>query len=51
METAASKQYTKKVNGKTIDRGVAFPICVSVNDVVCNCSPLNDADPESTMVS
>jgi len=48
METAASKLYTKKVNGKTIDRGVAFPVCVSVNDVVCNCSPLNDTDPEST---
>jgi len=42
METAASKLYTKKQNGKTIDRGVAFPVCVSVNDVVCNCSPLND---------
>lgn len=49
METAASKLYTKKVNGKTIDRGVAFPVCVSVNDVVCNCSPLNDTDPESTV--
>ena len=44
-----SKLYTKKVNGKTIDRGVAFPVCVSVNDVVCNCSPLNDTDPESTV--
>lgn len=49
METAASKLYTKKVNGKTIDRGVAFPVCVSVNDVVCNCSPLNETDPESTV--
>ena len=49
MEAAASKLYTKKVNGKTIDRGVAFPVCVSVNDVVCNCSPLNDTDPESTV--
>ena len=45
METAASKLYTKKVNGQTIDRGVAFPVCVSVNDVVCNCSPLNDPEP------
>lgn len=49
METAASKLYTKKVNGKAVDRGVAFPVCVSVNDVVCNCSPLNDTDPESTV--
>ncbi|VEU34079.1 unnamed protein product [Pseudo-nitzschia multistriata] len=47
METAASKLYTKKVNGVAIDRGVAFPVCVSVNDIVCNCSPLNDPEPES----
>jgi len=46
METAASKLYTKKVDGKLIDRGVAFPVCVSVNDIVCNFSPLSE--PEST---
>lgn len=40
MEAATSKLYTKKVNGKAIDRGVAFPVCVSVNDIVCNFSPL-----------
>lgn len=40
METAAAKLYTKKVNGKTIDRGIAFPVCISVNDIVCNFSPL-----------
>jgi methionine aminopeptidase len=52
METAASKLYTKKVDGKSIDRGVAFPVCVSVNDVVCNFSPLevkNDSEPEATV--
>lgn len=47
METAASKLYTKKVDGKAIDRGVAFPVCVSVNDVVCNCSPLSEAEQET----
>lgn len=40
METAAAKLYTKKVDGKLVDRGVAFPVCVSVNDIVCNHSPL-----------
>ena len=40
METQASKLYTKKVDGKLIDRGVAFPVCISVNDIVCNHSPL-----------
>jgi len=23
-----------------VERGVAFPVCVSVNDVICNHSPL-----------
>lgn len=40
MEASAAKLYTKKVDGKAVDRGVAFPICISVNDVVCNHSPL-----------
>ena len=40
LETSAAKLYTKKVDGKPIDRGVAFPVCISVNDVVCNHSPL-----------
>jgi hypothetical protein len=40
METAAMKLYTKKNKGQDVQRGVAFPICISVNDVVCNHSPL-----------
>lgn len=40
MEAQASKLYTKKVDGKLIDRGVSFPVCISVNDVVCNHSPI-----------
>lgn len=40
MEAAANKLYTKKVNGVMMDRGIAFPVCISVNDVVCNHSPL-----------
>lgn len=40
MEAQASKLYTKKVNGQTIERGIAFPVCISVNDIVCNHSPL-----------
>ena len=40
METAAMKLYTKKNNGQEVQRGVAFPVCISVNDVVCNHSPL-----------
>jgi methionine aminopeptidase len=43
MEAAAAKLYTKKKNAKgdlVIQRGVAFPVCISVNHVVCNFSPL-----------
>jgi methionine aminopeptidase len=39
-----SKLYTKKVNGTAIDRGIAFPVCISVNDVVCHHSPLIDEE-------
>lgn len=46
IETQASKLHTKKVKGKTVERGVAFPVCVSVNEVVCNCSPLESEELE-----
>ena len=28
------------MDGAAIEKGVAFPVCVSVNDVICNNSPL-----------
>jgi hypothetical protein len=40
ITAGCAKLYTKKVNGVAVDRGVAFPVCVSVNDTVCNHSPL-----------
>mmetsp|Transcript_2354 Transcript_2354/g.2725 ORF Transcript_2354/g.2725 Transcript_2354/m.2725 type:complete len:399 (+) Transcript_2354:64-1260(+) len=46
METQAAKLYTKKVNGAVVERGVAFPVCISVNDVVCNHSPLASEELE-----
>lgn len=50
MEAAAKKLYTKKVNGVLLDRGVAFPVCISVNDVVCNHSPLSSEEVEPLKV-
>ena len=44
MEAQTSKLYTKKVGGKVVERGVAFPVCISVNDVVCNHSPLSSEE-------
>lgn len=40
INAAASKLFTKKVNGVAIERGVAFPVCISINDCICNYSPL-----------
>mmetsp|Transcript_160 Transcript_160/g.164 ORF Transcript_160/g.164 Transcript_160/m.164 type:complete len:161 (+) Transcript_160:103-585(+) len=40
IDSQTSKLYNKKVNGIPIEKGVAFPVCVSVNDIVCNHSPL-----------
>jgi len=36
-----SAVYGKKVNGKAVDKGIAFPVCVSVNEIVSNNSPLS----------
>jgi len=46
IDTSASKLYNKKVNGVAIEKGVAFPVCVSVNDVICNHSPLASEEVE-----
>lgn len=48
INTQAQKLFTKKVDGRSIDRGVAFPVCISVNDVVCNFSPLPTDETVST---
>jgi methionine aminopeptidase len=44
IQQASAKLYTKKANGQVIDRGIAFPVCISVNDIVCNHSPLMSED-------
>lgn len=44
IHNAAQKLFTKKVDGQAIERGVAFPVCVSVNDTVCNYSPLSNEE-------
>jgi len=40
IETQTSKLYNKKVNGVAVEKGVAFPVCISVNEIICNHSPL-----------
>eukprot|EP00543_Licmophora_paradoxa_P000408 CAMPEP_0202443590 /NCGR_PEP_ID=MMETSP1360-20130828/2806_1 /ASSEMBLY_ACC=CAM_ASM_000848 /TAXON_ID=515479 /ORGANISM="Licmophora paradoxa, Strain CCMP2313" /LENGTH=400 /DNA_ID=CAMNT_0049059317 /DNA_START=92 /DNA_END=1294 /DNA_ORIENTATION=+ len=47
MQAQAGKLYTKKnSDGQLMDRGVAFPVCISVNDIVCNHSPLASEELE-----
>jgi methionine aminopeptidase len=35
------------VDGLEIEKGVSFPVCISVNEVICNHSPL----PSEELVS
>jgi len=35
-----STVYNAKKDGKSIEKGIAFPICLSVNERICNYSPL-----------
>ena len=38
---ATSELYKgKNKSGQTIEKGIAFPVCVCVNEVVAHCSPL-----------
>lgn len=39
-----STVYNKKVDGKAVEKGIAFPTCISVNNVICHNSPLK-SDP------
>merc|ERR1719277_2104072 len=40
MEDETGKLYNKKVKDKKIEKGVAFPTCISVNELVGHFSPL-----------
>ena len=35
--------------GKFILKGVAFPVCISVNEFVCHCSPLETEEGVSSL--
>ena len=39
------KIYNKKEGGEVVKKGISFPVCVSVNERICNYSPLiSEAD-------
>ena len=40
LQKASQTYRGKNKAGKLIEKGIAFPVCVSVNECVCHCSPL-----------
>lgn len=41
--------YNKKgKDGNPVEKGLAFPVCISVNEIICHCSPL---ESEASTVS
>eukprot|EP00953_Heterococcus_sp_UTEX-ZZ885_P018184 10162-Heterococcus_DN1.PRE.2 len=42
--------FRNKVKGRAVEKGVAFPTCVSVNECVCNNSPL-ESEAEAQFVA
>ena len=38
--------FRNKVKGKEIEKGVAFPVCISVNECVCHFNPLDSEEIE-----
>ena len=44
MEKETGSVFNKKVEGKLVPKGIAFPTCVSVNNVLFHCSPLDSEE-------
>lgn len=44
IEDKCAGIFRGKVKGEVIQKGVAFPVCLSVNECVCNVSPLPSDD-------
>ena len=47
LQKASQTYRGKNKAGKLIEKGIAFPVCVSVNECVCHCSPLASDDTVS----
>jgi curved DNA binding protein len=50
LDAQVGKLYNKKVDGMPVEKGIAFPVCISVNEVVCNMSPLASDEMEPLKV-
>jgi len=49
IEAGAATVYNRKTKAGAIQKGIAFPTCISVNNVVAHFSPLQ-SDPASSLV-
>lgn len=47
IEQKAAMIYRNKTKGKAIEKGIAFPVCISVNECVCHNSPLASEDSDT----
>lgn len=45
MEEDTGKQFNKKVKGKKMEKGVAFPTCISCNELVGHFCPWSEVTP------
>jgi methionine aminopeptidase len=50
LDAQVGKLYNKKVDGMPVEKGIAFPVCISVNEVVCNMSPLASDEMVSSKI-
>lgn len=47
MQKTGAIFKNKSKSGKIVLKGIAFPVCLSVNEVVCHCSPLESDETVS----
>mmetsp|Transcript_18272 Transcript_18272/g.33958 ORF Transcript_18272/g.33958 Transcript_18272/m.33958 type:complete len:413 (+) Transcript_18272:38-1276(+) len=51
INKSLSKIYNKKEDGKDVQKGIAFPVCLSVNERICNFSPLKSESDSAPPLS
>ncbi|GMH53326.1 hypothetical protein TrLO_g12196 [Triparma laevis f. longispina] len=52
IDKSLAKIYNKKEDGKDVQKGIAFPVCLSVNERICNFSPLkSEADSAPALLA
>eukprot|EP00730_Choanoeca_flexa_P016989 TRINITY_DN8121_c0_g1_i4.p1 TRINITY_DN8121_c0_g1~~TRINITY_DN8121_c0_g1_i4.p1 ORF type:complete len:419 (+),score=134.90 TRINITY_DN8121_c0_g1_i4:73-1257(+) len=45
IEQETGSVFNKKVDKKPVPKGIAFPTCISVNNVLFHCAPMEDDEP------